>query len=141
MVCRALRALRPLRIATQTLSFSFKRLISAASLTFTSCTIHRSAEGCVHFGRYASPPTLVLQATHSSCIAHLYLLHHLPSPNNCRALRALRPLRIATQLDGIRVIVLAIVLAFPAVMEVILVASLFYFIFAVLGVNLLAGER
>lgn len=57
-----------------------------------------------------------------------------------RALRALRPLRAASKLEGIRVVIMAMFLAAPAVSEVILVASLFYFIFAVLGVELFVGK-
>ncbi|GAX83897.1 hypothetical protein CEUSTIGMA_g11321.t1, partial [Chlamydomonas eustigma] len=56
-----------------------------------------------------------------------------------RAFRALRPLRIATKFDGIRVVVAAMVKSIPAVSEVFLVAALFYYIFAVLGVNLMCG--
>ncbi len=59
-----------------------------------------------------------------------------PRPHN----RALRPVRIAARLEGVRVVVLAIFMAAPAVAEVFLVASLFYFIFGVLGVNLFAGK-
>ncbi|KAG1653438.1 hypothetical protein FOA52_010471 [Chlamydomonas sp. UWO 241] len=57
-----------------------------------------------------------------------------------RAIRALRPVRAAAQIEGIRVVVLAMFLAAPAVAEVMLVATLFYFIFAVLGVELFMGK-
>jgi hypothetical protein len=53
--------------------------------------------------------------------------------------RALRPLRVATKVDGIRVVVTAMVKCIPAVSEVFLVAVLFYYIFAVLGLNLMCG--
>ena len=43
-------------------------------------------------------------------------------------------------MEGIRVVVRAMVSAVPAIAEVLLVASLFYYIFAVLGVYLLAGK-
>ncbi|GAX82517.1 hypothetical protein CEUSTIGMA_g9944.t1 [Chlamydomonas eustigma] len=72
-------------------------------------------------------------------------LDTLTNPNNIiwlrafRALRALRPLRVATQLDGIRVVVMAMVKSLPAVGEIFLVGALFFYIFAVLGVNLMCG--
>ncbi|GAX86028.1 hypothetical protein CEUSTIGMA_g13443.t1 [Chlamydomonas eustigma] len=56
-----------------------------------------------------------------------------------RALRALRPLRVASQLDGIRVIVMAMAKSLPAMGEIFLVGALFFYIFAVLGVNLMCG--
>ncbi len=54
--------------------------------------------------------------------------------------RALRPLQIATRLDGLRTIVIAMVSTIPAVSEIALVAVLFYYIFAVLGVYILNGQ-
>lgn len=54
--------------------------------------------------------------------------------------RALRPIRIATKLDGVRVVVTAMASAIPAVGEVLMVGALFYYIFAVLGVNILMGK-
>ena len=43
-------------------------------------------------------------------------------------------------MDGIRVIVTAMITALPAIGEVMLVACIFYYIFAVLGVNLMMGQ-
>jgi len=57
-----------------------------------------------------------------------------------RAFRLLRPMKHNKSNEGLRVVVLCILGAVPAILEVILVASLFYFIFAVLGVFLLAGK-
>ena len=57
-----------------------------------------------------------------------------------RAFRALRSMKVATKLDGMRAVVRSMGLAIPAVLEVLLVASLFYFIFSILGVNLLGGR-
>ena len=53
--------------------------------------------------------------------------------------RALRPLRVATRMDGIRVVVMAMAESIPAIGEVLLVGALFYYIFSVLGVNLMSG--
>lgn len=54
--------------------------------------------------------------------------------------RALRPLRAASRLQGIKVVVTAVLAAIPAMGDVLLVGLLFYFIFAVLAVNLLIGK-
>lgn len=50
-----------------------------------------------------------------------------------RALRALRPLRVASRLEGIRIVVSAVIAAIPALGNVLLVGLLFFFIFAVGG--------
>lgn len=42
-------------------------------------------------------------------------------------------------MDGVRVVVVAMITAIPAIGEVLLVAALFYYIFGVLGVNLMDG--
>lgn len=42
-------------------------------------------------------------------------------------------------MDGVRVVAMAMAKSIPAVGEVLLVASLFYYIFGVLGVNLMDG--
>ena len=47
-----------------------------------------------------------------------------------RALRALRPLRAASRLQGIKVVVNAVLKAIPALGDVLLVGLLFYFIFS-----------
>ena len=54
-------------------------------------------------------------------------------------LRALRPIKIAARVTGVRVVVSAIISAMPAVGEILMVALLFYYIFGVLSVNLLGG--
>ncbi|GFH11377.1 EF-hand domain-containing protein [Haematococcus lacustris] len=53
---------------------------------------------------------------------------------------ALRPLRAASRLEGIRIVVSAMLKAVPALGDILLVGLLFYFIFAVLFVNLLMGS-
>ena len=42
-------------------------------------------------------------------------------------------------MDGARVVAMALAKSIPAIGEVLLVASLFYYIFAVLGVSLMGG--
>ena len=55
-----------------------------------------------------------------------------------RSLRVLRVLRLAAEFESIRVVIGAMAKSVPAIGEVLLVSMLFYFIFAVLGMNLMA---
>lgn len=57
-----------------------------------------------------------------------------------RALRSLRPLRMVRRYESLLVVVNAIFTAFPAIMNVFLVSMLFFSVFSILGVNLLAGK-
>jgi hypothetical protein len=63
------------------------------------------------------------------------------TPHTCCLLhaRALRPLRFVPQLDGIRAVCKFMALAIPATGEVFLVATLLFYIFSVLGVDLMQG--
>ena len=74
---------------------------------------------------------VILTATNSSNVVWL---------RSMRSLRALRPIRLARKVEGINVVVIAIGKALPAVGEITLIGSLFYYIFAVLAVNLMAGN-
>ncbi|NXL53314.1 SCN5A protein, partial [Podilymbus podiceps] len=57
-----------------------------------------------------------------------------------RTLRALRPLRALSRLEGMRVVVNALVGAIPSIMNVLLVCLIFWLIFSIMGVNLFAGK-
>ncbi|XP_075685505.1 sodium channel protein type 2 subunit alpha-like [Rhinoderma darwinii] len=57
-----------------------------------------------------------------------------------RTLRALRPLRALSRFEGMRVVVNALVGAIPSIMNVLLVCLIFWLIFSIMGVNLLAGR-
>lgn len=57
-----------------------------------------------------------------------------------RFLRALRPLRGVKRLKGLRVVINAVVKAFPNAMHVALVSLLFFFVYGILGVNFFAGR-
>ncbi len=54
--------------------------------------------------------------------------------------RSLRPLRAASRIEGIKIVVSATLRAIPALGDVVLVGLLFYYIFSVLAVNLLMGS-
>ncbi|RWS16117.1 skeletal muscle sodium channel alpha subunit-like protein, partial [Dinothrombium tinctorium] len=57
-----------------------------------------------------------------------------------RTLRALRPLRAMSRMQGMRVVVNALVQAIPAIFNVLLVCLIFWLIFAIMGVNMMAGK-
>eukprot|EP01062_Namystynia_karyoxenos_P061079 TRINITY_DN5302_c0_g1_i1.p1 TRINITY_DN5302_c0_g1~~TRINITY_DN5302_c0_g1_i1.p1 ORF type:complete len:1975 (+),score=527.51 TRINITY_DN5302_c0_g1_i1:57-5927(+) len=57
-----------------------------------------------------------------------------------RALRALRPLRVVNRNLGLKLVVRTLLKAIPGVANVALIASLFYLMFAILGVQLFAGR-
>ena len=56
-----------------------------------------------------------------------------------RTVRALRPLRMASRLDGIRIVVMAIFGSVPGMINVSLVIMLFFGIFGIIGMNLFLG--
>ncbi|KAH7962434.1 hypothetical protein HPB52_016067 [Rhipicephalus sanguineus] len=57
-----------------------------------------------------------------------------------RTLRALRPLRALSRFQGMRVVVNALVQAIPAIFNVLLVCLIFWLIFSIMGVQMLAGK-
>ena len=87
-------------------------------------------------------------------LSHLLIGHNTPLPFRRHPLRhrsisfhaharldtrALRPLRIAFQLEGIRVVAISMARAIRASIHVFLVAAILMYIFSVLGVDLMAG--
>ena len=57
-----------------------------------------------------------------------------------RFLRALRPLRAVKRLRGLRVVINAVVRAFPGAFNVAMVCVLFFFLYGIMGVNFFAGK-
>ena len=57
-----------------------------------------------------------------------------------KSLRVLRVLRIAMQIEGVRVVIQSMGGTSPWILRVLLVASPFYLVFAIIGVNLLMGK-
>ncbi len=57
-----------------------------------------------------------------------------------RTLRALRPLRAMAKMEGMRVVVNALVGALPSIFNVLLVCLIFWLIFAIIGVNTFMGR-
>ncbi|XP_062424759.1 sodium channel protein type 5 subunit alpha-like [Rhea pennata] len=77
-------------------------------------------------------------------IVHVSLINLIGSSfggmKSLRTLRALRPLRALSRFEGMRVVVNALVGAIPSIMNVLLVCLIFWLIFSIMGVNLLAGK-
>ena len=57
-----------------------------------------------------------------------------------RTLRALRPLRMATRLPGMRIVIDALAAAVPGIGNVLIVTMLVYVIFGIVGMNLFMGK-
>ena len=57
-----------------------------------------------------------------------------------RTLRALRPLRAMAKMEGMKVVVNALVGALPDIFNVLVVCIIFWLIFAIIGINLFKGK-
>ena len=57
-----------------------------------------------------------------------------------RALRALRPLKLVSKNEGMKLVVNSILASIPNLINVFLISLLFYFVFGVMGVQLLMGK-
>jgi voltage-gated sodium channel type II alpha len=57
-----------------------------------------------------------------------------------RTLRALRPLRAMAKMEGMKVVVNALIGATPSIVNVLLVCLIFWLIFAIIGVNFFMGR-
>jgi voltage-gated sodium channel type II alpha len=64
---------------------------------------------------------------------------NIPIFKTMRTLRALRPLRAMAKMEGMKVVVNALVGALPSIFNVLLVCLIFWLIFAIIGVNLFMG--
>ncbi|KAG7466902.1 hypothetical protein MATL_G00147220 [Megalops atlanticus] len=73
-------------------------------------------------------------------VANAMGLSELTAMKSLRTLRALRPLRALSRFEGMRVVVNALLGAIPSIMNVLLVCLIFWLIFSIMGVNLLAGK-
>ena len=65
---------------------------------------------------------------------------NIPIFKTMRTLRALRPLRAMAKMEGMKVVVNALVGALPSIFNVLLVCLIFWLIFAIIGVNYFMGK-
>ena len=56
-----------------------------------------------------------------------------------RLMRVLRPLRVISKNDGLRLSIQSLLMAIPSIFNVILIALLFFLIFGIMGVNYMKG--
>jgi len=57
-----------------------------------------------------------------------------------RALRALRPLKLVSKNEGMKLVVNSLLTSIPKLFNVLLISLLFYFVFGILGLQLLMGK-
>ena len=57
-----------------------------------------------------------------------------------RTLRALRPLRAMAKMEGMKVVISALIGALPGIANVMAVCLIFWLIFAIIGVNFFMGQ-
>ncbi|XP_068101717.1 sodium channel protein type 2 subunit alpha-like [Hyperolius riggenbachi] len=83
---------------------------------------------------------LVVNLSSISLIASSLGYAEIGAIKSLRALRALRPLRALSQVQGIKVVVDALVAAIPSILNVYLVCHIVWLIFNIMAVNLFAGK-
>ncbi|XP_063285757.1 sodium channel protein type 2 subunit alpha-like [Pelobates fuscus] len=83
---------------------------------------------------------LIVDISLISLVATALGFSELAAIKSLRTLRALRPLRALSRFEGMRVVVNALIGAIPSIMNVLLVCLIFWLIFSIMGVNLLAGK-
>uniref|UniRef100_A0AAQ4S0F0 Sodium channel protein n=1 Tax=Gasterosteus aculeatus aculeatus TaxID=481459 RepID=A0AAQ4S0F0_GASAC len=83
---------------------------------------------------------LIVDVSLVTTVANALGYSDLGAIKSLRTLRALRPLRALSRFDGMRVVVNALLGAIPSIFNVLLVCLIFWLIFSIMGVNLLAGK-
>ncbi|XP_028841357.1 sodium channel protein type 4 subunit alpha-like [Denticeps clupeoides] len=83
---------------------------------------------------------LILNVTLVSMIADSLGASELAVFKFFHTMRALRPLRILSRCDGMRVVVATVARAIPCMLNVLMVCLLIWLIFAIMGVNMFAGK-
>ncbi|XP_039673920.1 sodium channel, voltage-gated, type I-like, alpha isoform X2 [Perca fluviatilis] len=83
---------------------------------------------------------LIVDVSLVTMVANAMGCSHLGPIKSLRTLRALRPLRALSRFEGMRVVVNALLGAIPSIFNVLLVCLIFWLIFSIMGVNLLAGK-
>uniref|UniRef100_A0AAV2K372 Sodium channel protein n=1 Tax=Knipowitschia caucasica TaxID=637954 RepID=A0AAV2K372_KNICA len=83
---------------------------------------------------------LIVDVSLVSLVANAMGYSELGAIKSLRTLRALRPLRALSRFEGMRVVVNALLGAIPSIFNVLLVCLIFWLIFSIMGVNLLAGK-
>ena len=121
---------------------TFGRLISVVDIVFAVLFALESAAKMIAMG-ILTPRSGYLQNSWNRLdfIVVIFGLIALAAPDLSvvRALRALRPLRVAVRSQSIRVVVNALVAAIPSVANVFALTGVTWLIFAIMAVNLMGG--
>ncbi|CAM9296026.1 unnamed protein product [Lampetra fluviatilis] len=83
---------------------------------------------------------LIVGVSVTSLVATLLKYDELSAIKALRTVRALRPLRALSRFEGMRVVVNALIGAFPSIVNVLLVCLIFWLIFSIMGVDLFKGK-
>ncbi|XP_032822016.2 sodium channel protein type 2 subunit alpha isoform X1 [Petromyzon marinus] len=83
---------------------------------------------------------LIVGVSVTSLVATLLKYDQLSAIKALRTVRALRPLRALSRFEGMRVVVNALIGAFPSIVNVLLVCLIFWLIFSIMGVDLFKGK-
>ncbi|XP_046574320.1 sodium channel protein 1 brain-like [Haliotis rubra] len=75
-----------------------------------------------------------------SLIAESLGISNIAAFRSLRTLRAIRPLRAISRWQGMKIVVNALMLAIPAIVNVILVCLVFWLIFSIMGVQFFSGK-
>ncbi|XP_060572053.1 sodium channel protein 1 brain-like isoform X2 [Ruditapes philippinarum] len=83
---------------------------------------------------------LIVVISVASLIAEAYGAANFSAFRSLRTLRALRPLRAISRWQGMRIVVNALMMAIPSIVNVLVVCLVFWLIFSILGVQFFKGE-
>ncbi len=109
---------------------------------FLETTLKLFAMGCVmYFGNaWCWLDFVIVAVSLINFGASLLGAGNIPIFKTMRTLRALRPLRAMAKMEGMKVVVNALVGALPSIFNVLLVCLIFWLIFAIIGVNYFMGR-
>ena len=83
---------------------------------------------------------IVLFSILSLVLESMSLGQEISSLKALRALRALRPLKLVSKNEGMKLVVNSILASIPNLINVFLISILFYFVFGVIGTQMLSGR-
>ncbi|KAL4228300.1 hypothetical protein ACF0H5_013731 [Mactra antiquata] len=83
---------------------------------------------------------LIVVISVASLVAEAYGAANFSAFRSLRTLRALRPLRAISRWQGMRIVVNALMMAIPSIVNVLVVCLVFWLIFSIMGVQFFKGE-
>ena len=137
-----LRAAHPLKRTISTLNVVFFVIFFIEMCSKIVASGFVKSKTPKHYTEVATPylrdPWNMLDA----CIVLISFITLFPTPGmeGFRSLRALRPLRLASRVEDLKLTVDTLALSIPAMGSLIMVAFLFFLIFGILGLELFGGK-